>query len=308
MKGAGVIYLDAVWLLNLLMDAMILYLTQGVVRARSSKIRMFCAAFAASSIVPISIFMPDLWLTSTLGKLVFSLLIIGIAFSFTSLRAFILQLVSFYFITFSIGGSMLGVHFFLATEISIQGGSIVTFSGGYGDPVSWMFVCIGFPCSFFFTKWRMEQVSVHQMKLENIYDVKITWNGKEVLCRGMVDSGNQLIDPISRKMVFLADHTVMGQFLEPEVLEKLQVDQILTSMEELPSDIQSSVRLVPFQAAGSKGQLLVTVLVDQISIVTPQGNLEMKQPLVGVQHHDLTHDRLYQMLIHPHIMVKGKTA
>ncbi|ARI79198.1 sigma-E processing peptidase SpoIIGA [Halobacillus mangrovi] len=290
------------------MDAMILFLTQGVTRAKSKKSRVFLAALVASVIVPISIFMPDSWLMSSLGKVFYSFFIVWAAYSFSSLRAFFFQWVTFYFITFAIGGSMLGVHFFLATEISIQGGSVVTFTGGYGDPVSWIFVLIGFPCSFIFTKWRLEQVSVHRMKLENIYDVSVRWSGKKAVCKGLVDSGNQLIDPVSRKMVFLADPSVLKQLMDQKELDLLQVDHVVTSMEELPDEIQKAVRLVPYSAAGIKGQLLVTLLVDSITIETPEGHLEIKQALLGVQQQDLTHDRLYQLLIHPHVMVKGKSA
>jgi stage II sporulation protein GA (sporulation sigma-E factor processing peptidase) len=307
-RGEEIIYLDAVWLLNLLMDGMILSLTQGITRAKSSKTRMIAGAFVASTIVPITIYMPDSWLVSISGKIVFSMFIIWVAFSYTSLRAFFVRWISFYFITFAIGGTMMGVHYFLATEISLQGGSVVTFSGGYGDPVSWLFVVIGFPISYFFTKWRLDQVSVHRMKLEDIYDVSIEWNGRIAHCKGLVDSGNQLIDPISRKMVFLADPFVWGQFFSKEELDCLEVEKVISSMDDLPEEIQSSIRLVPYQAAGVSGQLLLTLLVDKVTVKTDAGTLEMKHPLLGVQHQDLNHDRLYQMLIHPHMMVKGKSA
>ncbi|WP_337193713.1 sigma-E processing peptidase SpoIIGA [Halobacillus litoralis] len=306
--GERIIYLDAVWLLNLLMDGMILSLTQGITRAKSSKFRMISGAFVASTIVPITIYMPDSWLVGSFGKIFFSMFIIWVAFSYTSLRAFFVQWISFYFITFAIGGSMMGVHYFLATEISLQGGSIVTFSGGYGDPVSWLFVVIGFPCSYVFTKWRLNQVSVHKMKLEDIYDVTVEWNGRSAYCKGLVDSGNQLVDPVSRKMVFLADSFLWEQFFSKEQIQQLEVDHVVTALADLPEDIQSSVRLVPYQAAGVTGQLLVTLLVDKITVKTESGDLEMKAPLLGVQQQDLTHDRLYQMLIHPHLMVKGKSA
>lgn len=306
--GEGIIYLDAVWLLNLLMDGMILSLTQGITRAKSSRTRMISGAFIASAIVPITIYMPDSWLVSSVGKITFSMLIIWVAFSFTSLRAFFVQWISFYFITFAIGGSMMGVHYFLATEINVQGGTVVTFSGGYGDPISWLFVFVGFPCSYFFTKWRLNQVSVHRMKLEDIYEVTVEWNGRSAHCKGLVDSGNQLIDPVSRRMVFLADTFVWNQFFTKDELDLLEVDNVLTSMDKLPEEVQSSIRLVPYQAAGVSGKLLVTLLVDKISVRTSEGDLEMKHPLLGVQHQDLTHDRLYQMLIHPHLMVKGKSA
>lgn len=308
MKGAKHIYLDAVWLLNLLMDAMILYLTSGVTRAKFSKVRLWTGAVLASAIVPISIYMPQSWLMTSIGKVIFSLLIISVAFSYSSLRGFFMKWISFYFITFAIGGSMLGVHYFLSTEIQLQGGSVVTFSGGYGDPVSWLFVCIGFPCSYFFTKWRLNQVAVHRMKLENIYDVSVEWQGKTAHCQGLVDSGNQLIDPLSRKMVFLADSNVLTQFLSGEMIQRLSIEKVVSSMDNLPEEVQSNIKLVPFQAAGESQQLLVTLQVDAITIHTEEGELSMQSPLIGIQQNDLTHDRLYQILIHPHIMVKGKTA
>ncbi|MGV2619959.1 UNVERIFIED_CONTAM: sigma-E processing peptidase SpoIIGA [Halobacillus marinus] len=301
-------YLDAVWLLNLLMDGMILSLTQGVTRSKSSRLRMVTGAFVASTIVPITIYMPDSWMVSSMGKLVFSLLIIWVTFTFTSLRAFFVQWISFYFITFAIGGSMMGVHYFLASEVNVLHGAVVTFRGGYGDPVSWLFVVLGFPVSYFFTKWRLNQVSVHRMKLEDIYDVTVEWQGRQAVCKGLVDSGNQLTDPLSGKIVFLADQHLWGQFFSKEELDRLDVDKVTVTMEDLAEETQAAIRLVPFRAAGSQSGLLLTLVVERIIVHTDAGDLEMKHPLLGVQQKDLTHDLLYHMLIHPHMMVKGKSA
>ncbi|WP_337194091.1 sigma-E processing peptidase SpoIIGA [Halobacillus litoralis] len=302
------LYLDAVWLLNLLMDGMILSLTQGLTRAGSSRWRMAAGALAASLIVPVTIYMPDSWLVGSAGKIIFSMGIVLTAFTFTSLRAFFVQWVTFYFVTFAIGGSMMGVHFFLASEVDVLKGAVVTFSGGYGDPVSWLFVAAGCPSAYVFTKWRFNQIQIHQLKYEDVYEVEMTWNGQTAVCKGLVDSGNQLIDPVSRKMVFLADPSVWKQLLAEGELEKLTEEEVLASLHELPETIQSAVRLVPYQAAGISGRLLVTLMIDQITVKTSEGPLVIKQPLVGVQHQPLTRDGLYQMLIHPHVMVKGKSA
>lgn len=303
-----IIYLDAVWLLNFLMDAMILNLTLGLTRAHSSKVRFISAAMIASSMVPLAIYFPHHFITSSLGKVMLSLVIIWVAFRYSSLRAFLMQWISFYFITFAMGGSMMGMHFFLTTEMEIQGGAFITFSGGYGDPVSWLFVLIGFPCSYFFTKWRFNQITVHQMKMDQVYEVEVEWDGRTAKCHGMVDSGNQLVDPVSRKMVFLADRHVLRQFVNENVIENLTMDQVVTSMEDLPESVQEAIRLVPFQAAGQEGQLLVTMAVDSIVIYTNSGPLQVHKPLIGIQQSALTHDNTYHMLIHPHAMVRGKSA
>ncbi|UOQ43128.1 sigma-E processing peptidase SpoIIGA [Halobacillus salinarum] len=307
-KGEGMIYLDAVWLLNVLMDGMILYLTQGLTRTKTSVKRIFFGAVFASMIVPVTVYMPHSWLVSSPGKALFSCFIILVAFSFVSVRTWLKQLASFYFVTFSIGGCMLGIHYFLSSEASFDGSTFITHNGGYGDPVSWLFVLAGFPFAWWFTKWRMEQANLHRMKLEDLYDVEITWRDRTYTCRGMVDSGNQLVDPMSRKIVFLADQAVFNQFLTNDELEMLKVDEVMTHMDQLSEDLQSSLRLVPYQAAGTEGKLLVTLLIDRLAVKTPGGSLEIKQPLLGIQHHDLSRDGSYHLLIHPHLMVRGKTA
>ncbi|WP_281252773.1 sigma-E processing peptidase SpoIIGA [Halobacillus hunanensis] len=301
-------YLDAVWTLNIFMDGMILYLTQGLTRAKTTNKRLAVAALFASCIVPITVYMPHIWLTSALGKLFFSLFIIYMAFSFKSIQSFFIQWLTFYFVTFAIGGALLGIHFFLNSRIEFDGSNIITFSSGYGDPVSWVLVCVGFPLSWLFTKWRMEQVQAHKMKSEDLYTVTVSFDGKQADCTGLVDSGNQLIDPISKKMVFLADLHVWKQLLPEQDLEYVKTDEVLEHLEELSPAVQSAVRVVPYQGAGSLGQLMVTFFVESITIHTDEGQLKVDQPLLGVQHHDLTHDQMYQILIHPHASLKGITA
>ena len=47
---------------------------------------------------------------------------------------------------------MIGVHSLLQTESIVQQGVMVTSQTGFGDPISWMFVVIGFPAIWFFEK------------------------------------------------------------------------------------------------------------------------------------------------------------
>ncbi|MFG6148995.1 sigma-E processing peptidase SpoIIGA [Halobacillus sp. B23F22_1] len=307
-EGWGRIYLDAVWTLNLLMDGMILFLTQGLTRAKTSRIRILTAALVASSIVPVTVLMPNSWLVTLPGKFFFSVMIILVAFSFVSIRSAFIQWLTFYFVTFAIGGTLVGVHFFLNNQVQINHGEIITFSTGFGDPFSWLFVSLGFPASWYFTKWRMEHVQAHRLKTEDLYRVKVDFHQQSMVCTGLVDSGNHLIDPISKKMVFLADFHVWKHFLNEEQLKKLTGDQQLEGIEQLSEPFQSSVRLIPYQGAGTGSQLMVTFVVDSITVYTPQGDLVVKKPLLGVQEHDLTEDQMYQILIHPQAAVKGISA
>ncbi|MCP3026203.1 sigma-E processing peptidase SpoIIGA [Halobacillus sp. A5] len=307
-EGWGRIYLDAVWALNFLMDGMILYLTQGITRAKTSNLRILLGAFVASCIVPVTVLMPDFWMATITGKFFYSLLIIAAAFTFVSIRTAFIQWLTFYFVTFAIGGTLVGIHFFLNNQVQINQGEIITLSTGFGDPFSWIFVCIGFPLSWLFTKWRMEHVQAHRLKTEDLYRVKIEFNGNSIVCTGLVDSGNHLIDPISKKMVFLADCHVWRNFFNNDMVTKLTGEEQMEGIENLEEPYRSAVRLIPYQGAGTGGQLMVTFVVDHITVYTSDGDLVVKKPLLGVQAHDLTVDQMYHILIHPHAAIKGISA
>ncbi|WP_431799484.1 sigma-E processing peptidase SpoIIGA [Halobacillus andaensis] len=97
-------------------------------------------------------------------------------------------------------------------------------------------------------------------------------------------------------------------FFSEDLLKSLTSLDQLEGIEQLSSEQRSSVRLIPYQGAGIAGQLMTTFIVDSITIFTPEGDLIVKKPLLGVQKNDLTDDQMYQILIHPQAAIKGISA
>src|SRR5699024_12775420 len=62
--------------LNYFLDLMLLMLTGAMVKERVTKRRLLFGAFVASLIVPLSLYFPNSFLTSIVGKLLYSLLIV----------------------------------------------------------------------------------------------------------------------------------------------------------------------------------------------------------------------------------------
>src|SRR5699024_9494887 len=114
------IYLDAIWLLNFLLDMMLLMLTGALARERTKRKRLFLGAFMAALLVPITLFYPDSFFTGLIGKLVFSLGIILCTFRFRSVYQTVKLLILFYFTTFAIGGGLIGIHYFLNQPMAMR--------------------------------------------------------------------------------------------------------------------------------------------------------------------------------------------
>src|SRR5690625_1052806 len=99
---------------------MLLMLTQILSKDNTGKLRIAFGAFIASLIVPITLYYPNTFMTTVIGKLLFSMVIILSAFRFTTIYQSIKQLLLFYFISFTVGGGLIGIHFLLKNQSFYQ--------------------------------------------------------------------------------------------------------------------------------------------------------------------------------------------
>ena len=86
-------------------------------------------------------------------------------------------------------------------------------------------------------------------------DVEIELDGKRVRFRAMLDTGNELCDPISGQRVMVAcSHALRGLFPEGAELPFDDAVAFLEKAGELPA-LKGRVRLIPYSAVGSSGML-----------------------------------------------------
>lgn len=80
---------------------------------------------------------------------------------------------------------------------------MVTSQTGFGDPISWMFVVIGFPAIWFFSKKRIEDIETKSIQYDELVMVQAEFSGQTIRAKGLVDSGNQLYDPLTKTPVMI---------------------------------------------------------------------------------------------------------
>ena len=96
---------------------------------------------------------------------------------------------------------MIGVHSLLQTESIVQQGVMVTSQTGFGDPISWMFVVIGFYHMVF--EKRIEDIETKSIQYDELVMVQAEFSGQTIRAKGLVDSGNQLYDPLTKTPVMI---------------------------------------------------------------------------------------------------------
>lgn len=296
------IYLDAVWALNFCLDFMLLMLTKALVRDSTKIIRIVFGAFIASLIVPITVYFPDHFFNTILGKILYSLIIILCSFGFITVYRYFKLLLMFYFTTFTIGGGLVGLHFLFSNPITMSTSGVITFNKGYGDPISWIFVIIGFPIVWYFTKHRMDKHVSEKIRYDQLYEVTIEMKGQSFSTTGYIDSGNQLIDPLSKKPVVICDEFFLKQWFTDEDWTKLKQAFDQMEMELIPHTWESNIQIVPYLGVEGRNSYLFTLRPDQLIVNYGESKIVTRKLLIGIQFGGLTKDNSYHCLLHPQII------
>lgn len=299
------IYLDAVWLLNFLLDYMLLLLTDKLAKLHTSRYRLAFGAFVASLIVPLSIYYPNSFFTSVIGKVIFSIIIILSSFGFKTIYRLVKLVTLFYLMSFAVGGGLIALHFLIQQPITVSETGFVTYNKGFGDPLSWLFIVVCFPLVWIFTKQRMDKHVQDKIRYDATIPVTLKINGVSHSTESFIDSGNQLVDPFTKKPVIICDETFLSPWFDKKDWEQLMIAHETLDMDKIPKQWVDQLRIIPYQGVEGGNGFLFTIIPDDITIYYDNKEIHTTDFLVGIQFGNLTGDGSYHCLLQPELI---KTA
>ncbi len=297
------VYLDVIWLLNLLFDCLILYLTALILK-RSIRIwRLLAGGFIGAFIILLT-FSPLTGVANhPITKLFCSILMILTVFGFQRLIFFVKGLMTMYLVTFLLGGTLIGTHYFIQSNTEMTANVLKASVQGFGDPISWVFVLIGFPIAWHFSKKNFETMEMTKIQFDQMVHVAITINGDTFVFTGLVDSGNQLYDPLSRKPVmFVSIKSQMDRF--PDIIKTLstEAERIIMGEAEIPAEWQNRIRVIPCSVVGQEHHLIAAIKPDRIQITKSNSEYLCENGLVSFTIQELSADDSYQCIVHPKML------
>jgi sigma-E processing peptidase SpoIIGA len=300
-----VLYLDAVWMLNLLIDACLLKLTALMLKRNVGHLRFWSGALLASTVVLI-LFTPLAFLVAhPAGKLLFSALIILTTFGFGRFSSFFQNLAAFYFTAFAIGGGIFGLHYFFQNTSSYADGSLLS-TMNYGDPVSWIFVIIGFPALWLFSKKRFDQTATRKWERSTVARITIRIVDQNIFTDALIDSGNKLYDPLTRVPVMFLSQTACDGVIPDWLFQPFLSENFQDLQEQIPDEWQGRISWIPYRSVDGVPRSLLAFRPDEVLVTYEDHTLRCKKVLVALTDQVLSPSGDFHSILHPDMLLHGK--
>lgn len=298
------IYLDAIFLLNVLFDGCILLLVVLLTKHQTSIIRLIVGAlYAASSVFFILGPLSD-WFAHPISKLLFSLGMIIISFYPFSLRKGIQLFFTLYAVTFSLGGFLIGVNYFVGQSMRVENGVVLTQNGGYGEPMTWLFVCTVFPVACFLYLKNDYSRKVKKLQAQSLYACEFQFENFTVTCKGLLDTGNQLVDPLTNRPVVILDGRKFAKEIPNDLFQS--IERWVTMTQNIDETwILYKLKWIPYRALGKKDGGVIAIEARQLRVLQEGREEVFHKVLVGFAPEALHTDE-FSCILNPKIWLMNK--
>jgi stage II sporulation protein GA (sporulation sigma-E factor processing peptidase) len=302
-----VVYLDVIWALNLLFDSLLLYLTAVILKRNVRLWRLLAGGLIGSLIILLSFSPVHDYTNHPISKLLFSVFMVLSVFGYKRLRYFIKGLMTFYLATFLMGGILIGTHYFIQYNPEWTVKTLQASIYGFGDPITWLFVLIGFPVAWHFSAKNIENFEMAKIQYDQIVVVKLEINSETFVFKGLVDSGNQLYDPLTKQPVmFVSIKNALEKMPEQVKMIAENSEPFLMGTAEMPPEWQNRLRIVPYKVVGQEHQLIVAIKPDSIMIERNGDHYLCEKGLVSFTLQQLSADGAFECIVHPKMLTGPK--
>ncbi|ADM70941.1 Sporulation sigma-E factor-processing peptidase [Paenibacillus polymyxa E681] len=301
-----VVYIDLIFLANLFIDAVLLMVTAWMRKIRPVWWRLMVSAGIGAMYV-VMMFVPELsFLFTFLIKLALSVIMLLVAFGFGSMQKYLRTMGAFYMINFVAAGGILGMHYFLQNTGELFNGIWYTASGGMSFELKiafWFILCAFGGVMLFFrivqsSKQRTERMSGFLGQVQ-------VWIGQDhIECTGLLDTGNQLYDPLTRTPVMVMEAALWESYLPASWLRKCSegnADQMVMELGDESFSWQDRVRLVPYRGINRNHSFMLAIKPDRVEVVMNGVHFVHHRVLIGLDGGTLSAEGKYRAIIHPDV-------
>ena len=286
------IYLDVIFLENIVINYIMLYVTGIISKAQIKQKRLFLGALIGA-IYSIIYYLFRLKIYSSfIIKIILSIVIIYVAFKSTNFKDLIKKILLFYLSSFVFGGAAIAIIYMVNSQnITIQNGVLV---GSY----TLRTILIGIVVAYFTIILAFKIIKISKKDL--ICDIEVTLNNKKLKTKALIDTGNLLKEPITNLPVIVMEHTLLYDVMPKEILNN--VEKILGGdFSKIPVHIKeeysSKLKVIPFSSLGKQNGMLLGIKAENLIINLNEEKRKIDKVVVGIYNKSLTKNGEYRSLL-----------
>ena len=286
------IYLDVIFLENIVINYIMLYVTGIISKAQIKQKRLFLGALIGA-IYSIIYYLFRLKIYSSfIIKIILSIVIIYVAFNSSNLKELLKKVLLFYLSSFVFGGAAIAIIYMVNSQnITIQNGVLV---GSY----TLRTILIGIVVAYFTIILAFKIIKISKKDL--ICEIEVTLNNKEIKTKALIDTGNLLKEPITNLPVIVMEHTLLYDILPKEILNN--VEEILGGdFSKVPEDIKeeysAKLKVIPFSSLGKQNGMLLGIKAENLIINLKEETRKIDKVVIGIYNKSLTKNGEYKSLL-----------
>lgn len=310
------IYVDVIFIINFIMDILLLWIVRKILKYKNSIFRLLSgAAIGALGACILAVLQGLNGLIQFLAAyVVICFAMIIVSFQFRNLAATLKAVAILYITTFFLGGvlnslyyhSMLGYYF---TEL-IHGRLFQNQNMAY-------FVLAVLVGTLAVKIFILTLKNLRSKELQT-YETELTYGDKSVRIIGLLDTGNDLHDPIYGKPVIIAELAALEPLLTVHQKNRLQIlsdtlDGGRTFLNDRENSLQNSslqeqeeeffnIMMIPYHSIGKKNGMLPAIVMNRVVIFNGDEKIYSEKVYTAINKEKLSKRREYQVILHRGIM------
>lgn len=256
-----IVYLDVFFMINFIMDYMIILITSRIAKVKKKRIRQLAGAGCGAlySVIVIKPLTNHLFKITLVNILIAAVMVL-ISFGFTSASVYIKNVFLLFVVSFTMSGII--NYLYYSTVIGKYVRNVL--SGNSNKVINARKFILVSVLAYILLSAIVRIIFSVRKDMELYYDVKITFRGKSVVVRGLYDTGNGLTEPVSGKMVHIAEYKILKPLLEGDEKAK------------------ENIYVIPFHSIGEEDGIMYGIRMDEMVVLVDDEPKFLYNPIIGI--------------------------
>lgn len=165
-------------------------------------------------------------------------------------------------------------------------------------------ILIGGIIGFFIIIISFKSIKNKIAKRDMTCNITIIFQEKAVSLKAIIDTGNFLKEPITKKPVVIVEKYALKELIPVDILENMQ--DIINGKIDIQGEYMHKIRLIPFTALGTENGLLLGIKPDNFILNYQEKAINNKNVIIGIYDKKLSKSNKYNALVGLEIIDKIK--